>query len=144
MGQRNRLRLLQMGKTRHKGFRIGFHDHKKLLQQLLYQAVNLVNFISGIELHIKSHLIVAATACVKTLSSLSNTLRKSSLHKRMDVFITGIRRNGQCSLIQIPADALQPFDDIISVLFRKNSLLCQHLYMGNAASDILTVKFLVK
>lgn len=81
---------------------------------------------------------------MKALSCLSDPLCKSSLYKRMDILITGTSRNDQSALVQILPDPFQSLYNIVSVLLRKDSLLCQHLYMSNASSDILTVKFLIK
>ena len=62
----------------------------------------------------------------------------------MDILITGISRNRQFFAVQILKDAFKPLYHTVPVLLREDALLCQHLYMGNAASDILAVKFLVK
>ena len=90
VGQGNGLGLLQMGKARHKSICILFHDCQQLFQQFFYQRFNGVNFIPGIELHIQSHLVVAAAPCMEALSRFANPFSQGSLHKGVDILISGI------------------------------------------------------
>ena len=131
-----------MGEARHKGLCVLLHHLEKLTEELLHQPIDLIDLIPGIKLHIESYLVIAA--CVKALSRLTNALRQRSLHKRMDILIAGVHRDRKPSLVQILQDPLKTLYDIIPVLLRKNALLCQHFHVGNAPSDVLTVKFLVK
>ena len=87
MSQRNRLRLLQMGKARHNGPRVLFHQPLQYRKKLPHQTVNPANLISRIKLHVQSHLIIPAAPCMELLSRIAYAVNQRRFHKAVDVFI---------------------------------------------------------
>ena len=142
MGKCNRLCFLKMGKTRHPGLYIAFHDLKKSLQKILYLTVNRIDLITHIKLHIQGYLVITAPAGMQLLACIAYTVDQVGLHKAVDVFILG--SYGKPSCLYIFHNAAKPFHDLILFFCCKNPLLCQHLHMGHTASDVLLVKLLVK
>ena len=63
------------------------HQSEKSLQKLLYQAVQLVDLVPGVKLHIEGHLIVPAAACVEALSRLPDAVNEIALHKGVDILV---------------------------------------------------------
>ena len=85
--QSYRLCLLKVGKSRHVGVNILFHDLLKCFEKFLYQFVCLVNLISYIEFHVKGYLIVTASSCVKFLACITDSVDKVCFYKAVDIFI---------------------------------------------------------
>ena len=136
MCQCNGLRLLEMGKAGHIGLQVIFHrlqDHQK---QFLYEAIDLFHLFSGVELHIQSHLIVAAAAGVQLFACITDPVDEMCLHKAVNILI-GIFINGQLpgqGIIQNPA---KTGNDLISLRLCENLLFCEHCHMCDTALDIL-------
>ena len=79
---------------------------------------------------------------MELLSGVSDPLDQVRFHKAVDVFIfTGDLKR---PVLHVPLDSVQTLKDRVPLLFREDSLLCQHFHMGSAARDILLIEFLVK
>ena len=87
MSQRNRLSLLQMGKSRHVGINILFHNGQDREQYLFHQIIQHMYFISCIKFHIKSHLVIPAPSGMQLLARLANPVDQGSLHKAVNVLV---------------------------------------------------------
>ena len=142
MGQRDRLRFLQVGKSRHDRFFIFFHDPQQYLQQILQELISLPHFLSRIQTHVQSHLVVAAPSSMQFLSHVADPADQIRLHETVNIliFIGDLKLSG----FHVLQDSLKPFQDPVSFFFRQNSLLRQHLHMSHAALYILSVKFLIE
>ena len=107
MCQRNGLCFLQMGKSRHNGLGIFFHDAKQNFQKAFYQFIRLFHFISCIKSHIQRHLVIPASSGVQLLSCISNPVNEVCLHKAVDILI--LICDLQFSGFHIRKDAFQSF-----------------------------------
>ena len=64
-----------------------FHDIQKLAQKFFYQTVDLLDLIPAVQLHVQSHLVIAAAPCVKAFARLPDPLDQIRFHKGMDIFM---------------------------------------------------------
>ena len=87
MGERNRLGFLQMCESRHIGFHIVGHQGKQFCKKLFQLPVDLVNLIPHIQLHVQSHLVVAASSCMKFLPGISDPVDQVRLYEAVDIFV---------------------------------------------------------
>ena len=142
MCQSDRLCFLKMGKSRHIGVHIVFHDGLKRFQKFLQFRINLFNLITYIQFHIKRNLVITASSCMKFLTRISDTVDQISLYKTVNIFI--FRCNLQFSGFYIRKNTVQPAKDLISFFFCQDALLGQHSDMSFTSADILFIKFLVK
>ena len=131
-----------MGEARHVGGEILFHDFQKGCQKLSQAFPYILNFKSGIKLHIKGHLVVPAAARVEFFARLTDSPGQNGLHKAVNIFIFFC--NGKLPFLHVPADPGKPLRDGIPLLFREDSLLLQHDHMRHTAFYILCKQTSVK
>ena len=91
---------------------------------------------------IQRHLIVAAAAGVQPLAGVADAGGEGLLHK--GVHILGTRVDLQPAGCQIVGDGSQTVEDVLTVLFRDDALLCQHGGVHAAAAHILRDHALVE
>ena len=142
VGERNRLRLLEMGKARHIGADIVLHDVKDRLKEFQEELRRLIDLIADIQPHVERDLVIAAPARVQLLTSVPDPFCQHSLDKGVDIF-TGIIYD-KLSTLDILLDSLQSVEDLISFFLRQDPALCQHLYMRAASAHVLLKKSPVK
>ena len=87
MGQGHRLRLLQMGKARHICVKILLHNLEYLFHKRHHQRINLIDLIAAVQLHIQSHLIIAASSRVKAFARVADALSEFCLHEGVDILV---------------------------------------------------------
>src|SRR5699024_7208687 len=140
--QRDRLRLLQMRKSRHKSMYVLLHDGEQRLKELLYKFIELRDLVSYIELHVERDLVIAASARVQLLAHISDAVDEVGLHEAVNILIfTG---DLKLAALHVQENAAESLQNLVSLLLCENALLCQHPHMRHAALDILSIKFLVK
>ena len=107
MCQRDRLRFLQVGKSRHVRLNIFFHNAKQCLKKLFQKLVDLCNFISCVKLHIQGNLVITAASGVQFLTGIADAVDQICLHKTVDIFV--FVRDRKRSVFHITQDAIQAF-----------------------------------
>ena len=85
--QSYRLCLLKVGKSRHVGVNILFHDLLQGKKKVLQLLICLIDLVADIKLHIQSYLVITASSCVKLLSGISDTVDQVCLNKTVNIFI---------------------------------------------------------
>ena len=91
---------------------------------------------------IQRHLIVAAAAGVQPLARIADAGGEGLLHK--GVHILGIGVDLQPAGCQIVGDGSQTVEDVLTILFGDDALLCQHGGVHAAAAHILRDHALVE
>ena len=124
-----------MGKAGHIGIQILRHDSEYNLKQFKQKLIHLYYFISDIQSHIESHLVIAAPACVHLLARITYKFNKLSLDEA--VYILIIMGELYSSLVNVILNCDQSLDNSILLLKRDNMLLLKHHNMGNTALYIL-------
>ena len=142
MCKRDRLCFLQVGKSRHISLNIFFHNAKQCLKKFFQQFVDLPDLISCIKLHIQCNLVIAAASGVQLFAGIADAVDQICLHKAVDIFVFVC--DLKCSVLNITQNAIQAFQDLITLSLSQNALCCQHFHMCLASCDILFVKFLIK
>ena len=79
---------------------------------------------------------------MKLFPCISDPVDQGSLHEAVNILLSFIDYQG--SVIHILQDPGQPFDNTLSLLFCKDSLLCQHGSMYDTASDIFVKQSFIK
>ena len=111
MGEGDRLRLLQVGETRHEGIQILLHDAQDSLQKMLQQGVRLVNLIADVKLHIQRDLIIAAAAGMQLLSGVPDPADQMRLHKAVNILI--FIRKCKFPALDIPENGAESADNLL-------------------------------
>ena len=140
--QSYRLCLLKVGKSRHVGVNILFHDLLQGKKKVLQLLICLIDLVADIKLHIQSYLVITASSCVKLLSGISNTVDQVCLHEAVDILI--LCCDLQLACFHVCKDSVQSFCDLLLFFLCQDSLFCKHGNMCLASTDILSVKFLIK
>ena len=83
--QSYRLCLLKVGKSRHVGVNILFHDLLQGKKKVLQLLICLIDLVSCVELHIESDLIISASPGVESLSGISDPFDQVRLNEGMDI-----------------------------------------------------------
>ena len=104
--------------------------------------VSFNDLITSIKLHVQSHLVVTAAACVQLLANIPCTLDQSGLHKTVDVFAALV--NLKFAIDNLLFNILKFVDDNILFIICDNVLFGKHSNMCDAAVNILFKKLLVK
>ena len=77
--------LLHMRKAGHKRLEIIFYDAAKSLKKIFEFFIKGVNIVTGVELNIKSNLIVTAASGMKLFAGVSDPVSKLLFNKTVDV-----------------------------------------------------------
>ena len=142
MCQCYRLCFLQMGESRHVCMNIVFHNSLQCFEKFLKFCIDFFDFITYIKFHIQCNLIVTASSGMKLLTRIPDTVDQICLYKTVDILIFCC--DLQLSGFYIGKDAIQSFQNLVSLFFCQYSLLRKHSYMRLASADILFIKFLIK
>ena len=142
VSQSYRLCLLEMGKSRHVGVYILFHDLLQGKKKVFQLFVGPIDLVADIQFHIQSYLVITASSCVEFLSGVSDTVDQVCLHETVDILVLGC--DLKFALFHIFKDSIQPFCDLIFFFLCQDSLFCKHGNMCLASADILFIKLLVK
>ena len=134
--------FLQMGKAGHIGVCIGLHQIKDDLKQFQGFPADLIYSRPCVQSHVQGHLIVAAAACVQTLSRISDSVDQIGFHEAVDILI--FRSDLHFSALKIRENTLQAFFYRLTVLCCQDALFSQHPGVYQASLDILPVKALVE
>jgi len=142
MCQCDRLCLLKMGKSRHVGVHILFHDLLQCNKKRFQLFIRLIDLITDIKLHIKCNLIITASSCVQLLTSVTDAVNQIRLHEAVDILVFGCDR--KLSSLHICKNSVQAFCDLILLFLCQDALFCKHGNVCLASVDILFIEFLVK
>jgi len=128
MPERDRLRCLQMGKTRHdaRGM-LARARHERGLQGLERRA-GLVHGIAHPQPKIGRHLIVAAARGVKAPGHRADQFGQPALGGHVDVFEIPVFRNPAGLILR--CDLIEPTGNQRCVFSRNDPLRTQHRHMG--------------
>ena len=140
--QCDRLRFLQMGKSRHDRLGVVLHDRKKFAEHIHNQSLQCGDLTSCIKLHIQCNLIITASSGVQLLSGVSQTVDQIRLHKAVDILIFFC--DLELSIFHILADTFQSVQNLLLLIVCQDPLLCKHHNMRLAALDILLIKSFIK
>ena len=94
---------------------------KQCLKKFFQQFVDLLDLISCIKLHIQCNLVIAAASGVQLFAGIADAVDQICLHKAVDIFVFVC--DLQCSVLNITQNALQAFQDLITLCFSQNTLL---------------------
>ena len=140
--QCDRLRFLQMGKSRHDRLGVVLHDRKKFAEHIHNQSLQCGDLTSCIKLHIQCNLVITASSGMQLLSCIPDPVDQICLYKTVDIFV--FLCNLKLSALYIPADAFQSVQNLLLLIVCQDSLLCKHHNMRLAALDILLIKSFIK
>ena len=87
VGEGQRLRFLQVSETRHGGVNVFFHEGMAGFDQGKHLVPDGKKLVSCIELHIKSHLVVAASSGVQLLAGVADAVDEGGLHEAVDILV---------------------------------------------------------
>lgn len=92
-------------------------------------------------MHVKGHLVIAASGRMETSTSITDAFRKGRFHIHVDIFQFGLEF--ERSLFNIVKDARKPLHDLFGITFRNDARFGQHMRVGNAAADIFMIEALI-
>ena len=142
VGEQDGLGPLQMGVARHDYLPVLCRRFCQRLLQIADGLHDLHRLAAHIHMGIQRHLVIAAAGGVQTPSRLAYALGQALLDVHMYVF--QIHREVEFPFLDLQQNVMEPPDNGLLVLLRDNAAFGQHLRMGNAARDVLTVHALVK
>ena len=99
MSKCNWLSFLKVSKARHEGIKVCFHNGEQFFKESFQKTISLINLISCVKLHVKCNLIISASACMKLLSSLSDTFNQMSFYEAVNIFTSVIEF--KCATVDI-------------------------------------------
>ena len=140
--QCDRLRFLQMGKSRHDRLGVVLHDRKKFAEHIHNQSLQCGDLTSCIKLHIQCNLVITASSGMQLLPCIPDPVDQICLYKTVDIFV--FLCNLKLSTLYIPADAFQSVQNLLLLIVCQDPLLCKHHNMRLAALDILLIKSFIK
>ena len=140
--QCDRLRFLQMGKSRHDRLGVVLHDRKKFAEHIHNQSLQCGDLTSCIKLHIQCDLVITASSGMQLLSCIPDPVDQICLYKAVDIFV--FLCNLKLSALYIPADAFQSVQNLLLLIVCQDPLLRKHHNMRLAALDILLIKSFIK
>ena len=135
MGERNRLRALQVRVSGHYGIQMLFRRFAAGGNQFTAQRDQAVDLSGEIHTDIQRHLIIAAPAGVQPLARVADTLRKLPFHKGMYVFRSHV--DGERARLNVGEYSSESFDNGFAVALRNDAHLAQHGGMGEGTGNIL-------
>ena len=136
------LRALQMGVPAHYGALVFLRlvgDGGDEVQDL---ALDFRSHAPCKQLHIQSHLVVAAAGGVQLFAHRADASDEGLLHKGMDIL--GALVDHDLTFFQIGKDVPERGDQQLHILGGDDALLAQHRGVRNRTRDILFNEFFVK
>ena len=136
------LRSLQMGVAAHYGALVLLRligDGGNEVQDL---ALDFRSHVTRKQLHIQSHLVVAAAGGVQLFAHRADALHEGLLHKGVNVL--GGFVNRKLAFFQIGKDVPKRGDQKLHIFGGDDALLAQHCGVRNRTRNILFNEFFVK
>ena len=90
------LRSLEMSVAGHNCVCVFIAFFFKSFYKIFNKNKSFVALFTQIKTHVKSNLVVAASACVQTLACRANALRESLLDEGVDIFCVGVNQKLAC------------------------------------------------
>jgi len=134
--------MLQMGKSRHDYFYIGFGLCYQIALQTSQIFVGALNFVSEEKTSVNSHLIIPTSAGVKFASHFTHLFYEPLLDGHVHVFLRFVENKS--TVLYFLQNLSQPLNENILLLLTQKSLLNQHAAMSHATFNIITVESLIE
>ena len=135
MGEKDRLRLLQVGISGQNHAAFLFRQIEETRLQFRDELQNPVDLLPQVESDIEGDLIVPAPPRVEFASHLADPVRQGLFDRHMDVLIVGTEN--KVSRLDIGKDLAKARDDRPRLSFCNDPLPAKHPGMGDASLDVI-------
>ena len=136
--QKNRLRPLHVGVTRHNRILMFLGQSGNYLLQQIKSLDDTRCLMPQIHPEIHRHLVIATSGRMKFLCSRSRNFNQPGFNVHMDVFQAVIKL--KAIFIDFLSDFFKSPNDRIGVIIGDNRDFCQHFAMRHTALNIIGIK----
>ena len=138
VAERGRLGTLKVGVARHHCISVLLGFLRQHLLQFQNHSDDNRDFLFHIQAGVHCHLVIPGPRGVQPLSCVPDALGEQGFDIHVNVLV--LHRELYLVRLDIHQDRFQALNDLLYLVFLNDSLLTQHLSMGNGSRDVLLIQ----